>query len=223
MKKPAVDYRNFRLSKINSPEFSHLKLLIGWVVYFVMYFLTERLIPIESCHIIHSRLDDMIPFCEYFVIPYVGWYFLVFGSLLYFLFYNVESFTRLQKYIIFTQVVAMVIYILYPSIQLLRPDAFPRDNIFSRLVGVLYAADTNTNVFPSLHVGYSIAIASVWLKEKGASVLWKSFVVIFVILVCLSTAFIKQHSVLDAFAAAIMCLVAEVIVYRDFWKKKIKH
>ncbi|MBQ3224086.1 MAG: phosphatidic acid phosphatase, partial [Oscillospiraceae bacterium] len=148
MKKPAVDYRNFRLSKINSPEFSHLKLLIGWVVYFVMYFLTERLIPIESCHVIHSRLDDMIPFCEYFVIPYVGWYFLVFGSLLYFLFYNVESFTRLQKYIIFTQVVAMAIYILYPSIQLLRPDVFPRDNIFSRLVGVLYAADTNTNVFP---------------------------------------------------------------------------
>ena len=100
---------------------------------------------------------------------------------------------------------------------------FPRDNIFSRLVGVLYAADTNTNVFPSLHVGYSIAIASVWLKEKSAGVLWKSFVVVFVVLVCLSTAFIKQHSVLDAFAAAIMCLVAEVIVYRDFWMKKIKH
>ena len=223
MKKPAVDYRNFRLSKINSPEFSHLKLLIGWVVYFVMYFLTERLIPVESCHVIHSRLDDMIPFCEYFVIPYVGWYFLVFGSLLYFLFYNVESFTRLQKYIIFTQVVAMVIYILYPSIQLLRPDVFPRDNIFSRLVGVLYAADTNTNVFPSLHVGYSIAIASVWLKDKSASVLWKSFVVIFVVLVCLSTAFIKQHSILDAFAAAIMCLAAEVIIYRDWWKAKVSN
>lgn len=222
MKKPTVDYRTFRLSKINSPEFSHLKLLLGWVVYFVMYFVTERLIPVESCHIIHSRLDDMIPFCEYFVIPYVGWYFLVFGSLLYFLFYNVDSFTRLQKYIIFTQVVAMAIYILYPNMQDLRPDVFPRDNIFSRLVGVLYAADTNTNVFPSLHVGYSIAIASVWLKEKNASVLWKSFVVVFVILVCLSTAFIKQHSILDAFAAMAMCFVAEVVIYRDWWKRKMQ-
>lgn len=222
MKKPTVDYRNFRLSKINSTEFSHLKLLLGWVVYFVMYFVTERLIPVESCHVIHSRLDDMIPFCEYFVIPYVGWYFLVFGSLLYFLFYNVESFTRLQKYIIFTQVVAMAVYILYPNMQDLRPEAFPRDNIFSRLVGVLYAADTNTNVFPSLHVGYSIAIASVWLKEKSAGILWKSFVVVFVVLVCLSTAFIKQHSILDAFAAMAMCLVAEVVIYRDWWKSKIK-
>ncbi|MBQ8003676.1 MAG: phosphatase PAP2 family protein [Oscillospiraceae bacterium] len=222
MKTQTVDYRHFRLSKINSPEFSHLKLLLGWVVYFVMYFVTERLIPVESCHVIHSRLDDMIPFCEYFVIPYVGWYFLVFGSLLYFLFYNVPSFTKLQKYIIFTQVVAMAIYILYPNMQDLRPEIFPRDNILSRLVGVLYTADTNTNVFPSLHVGYSIAIASVWLKEKNASVLWKSFVVMFVVLVCLSTAFIKQHSVLDAFAAMAMCLIAEVIVYRDWWKTKIQ-
>lgn len=222
MKKPIVDYRNFRISKINSPEFSHLKLLLGWVVYFIMYFLTERLIPVENCHVIHSRLDDMIPFCEYFVIPYVGWYFLVFGSLLYFLFYNVESFTKLQKYIIFTQVVAMAVYILYPNMQDLRPEVFPRDNIFSRLVGVLYAADTNTNVFPSLHVGYSIAIASVWLKEKGACILWKCFVAVFVVFVCLSTVFIKQHSVLDGFASAAMCLVAEVIVYRDFWKVKIR-
>ncbi len=222
MKSPTVDYRNFRLSKINSPEFSHLKLLLGWVVYFIMYFLTEQFIPLESCHVIHSRLDDMIPFCEYFVIPYVGWYFLVFGSLLYFLLYNVESFTHLQKFIIFTQVVAMAVYILYPNMQDLRPESFPRDNIFSRLVGVLYTADTNTNVFPSLHVGYSIAIASVWLKEKNASVLLKSFVVMFVVLVCLSTAFIKQHSVLDGFASVAMCLIAEAIIYRDWWRKKIK-
>ncbi len=223
MKTPTVDYRNFRLSKINTPEFSHLKLLLGWVVYFIMYFLTEKLIPVESCHVIHSRLDDMIPFCEYFIIPYVGWYFLVFGSLLYFLLCNVESFTKLQKYIIFTQAVAMTVYILYPNVQNLRPEVFPRDNIFSRLIGVIYTADTNTNVFPSLHVGYSIAIASAWLKEKNASAIWKFFVVIFVILVCLSTVFLKQHSVLDGFASAAMCLVAEVVIYRDFWKAKIKH
>ena len=32
MKKPMVDYRQFRLSKLNTPEFSHLKLLGGWIV-----------------------------------------------------------------------------------------------------------------------------------------------------------------------------------------------
>ena len=31
MKKPVVDYRQFRLNKLNDPQFSHLKLLLGWV------------------------------------------------------------------------------------------------------------------------------------------------------------------------------------------------
>ena len=33
MKKPVVDYRKFRLSKLNDPEFSHLKLLLFWPFY----------------------------------------------------------------------------------------------------------------------------------------------------------------------------------------------
>ena len=41
MRPPVVDYRNFRLRKLNSQEFSHLKLLFGWVGYFTLYFLTE--------------------------------------------------------------------------------------------------------------------------------------------------------------------------------------
>ena len=95
MKKPVVDYRQFRLSRLNDPQFSHLKLLLGWVVYFLFYFLTENFIPPESCHVIHSRLDDMIPFNEYFLIPYCFWYFLIVLSLGYFALYNVENFRNL--------------------------------------------------------------------------------------------------------------------------------
>ena len=32
MKKPVTDYREFRLSKLNSPEFKHVKLLLFWSV-----------------------------------------------------------------------------------------------------------------------------------------------------------------------------------------------
>ena len=38
MRKPTVDYRSFRLSKLNTPEFSHLKLLFGWVEKKLSYF-----------------------------------------------------------------------------------------------------------------------------------------------------------------------------------------
>ena len=213
MKKPVVDYRAFRLQKINDPEFSHLKLLLGWIGYFTLYFLTENLIPAENCHPVHMWLDDVIPFNEYFLIPYVFWYLLIVFSLGYFLLYNVDSFKRLQTYIIVTQVAAMAIYILFPSRQDLRPTEFPRDNFLTQCVQVLYALDTNTGVCPSLHVAYSLGLASVWTKEKGANIWWKSFVVVAVILICLSTMFIKQHSAVDFFAALPVCLLAEFIVY----------
>ncbi len=82
MKKPVVDYREFRFSRLNEPRFSHLKLLAGWIVYFSMYFITENLIPAERCRPMHCFLDDLIPFHEGFAVIYVAWYFVVFGALL---------------------------------------------------------------------------------------------------------------------------------------------
>ena len=214
MKRPMVDYRAFRLSKVNDPQFSHLKLLLGWVVYFALYFLTENLIPAENCSPVHIWLDDLIPFCEYFVIPYVFWYLLIVISLVYFALYDTGSFRQLQIYFIITQLTAMAIYILFPSRQDLRPADFPRENVFTDIVRFLYAIDTNTGVCPSLHVAYSLGMVSVWTRAKGVSPWWKGFVVLAATLICLSTMFIKQHSTLDLFAALPLCLLAEIVVFR---------
>ncbi len=223
MKKPVVDYREFRLSRLRDPRFSHLLLLLGWVGYFCLYFLTENLIPAEICYPVHCWLDDLIPFCEWFLIPYVFWYALIVFSLLWFLLYNIENFKSLQKYIIITQVVAMIIYITFPNRQDLRPETFPRDNFLTQMIGLLYRFDTNTGVCPSLHVAYSLGIASVWIKDKDAHFLWKAFVVVAVILICLSTMFIKQHSAVDFFVALPVCLLAEVLVFgKSYWLKRLK-
>ena len=131
MRKPVVNYKNLRLSNIASPEYRHLLWLGGWLVYFALYFLTENLIPVENCYPVRGYLDDIIPFCEYFVIPYVGWYFLIVYSLLYFALYNPKNFANLQKYIIITQLVAMAIYIIFPTRQDLRPYEFTNDNFCS--------------------------------------------------------------------------------------------
>jgi len=223
MKQPIVDYRQFRFSKLRTKEFSHLLYLLAWPAYFLMYFITENFIPHSSCHVVYHWLDDIFPFCEYFVIPYVLWFALVAGSLLYYLLYNVKHFKLLMTFIIVTQVVAMIIYIVYPNRQDLRPEFFERDNIFTKIVGFLYSFDTSTNVCPSLHVSYSIGIASVWLKDKDASVLWKIFIVLFVISICLSTLFIKQHSIVDTFVAIPICILAEIIAFgKSYWRYKFK-
>ena len=172
MKKPVVDYREFRFSKLNTPQFSHMKLaILGWLFYFSFYFLTENLIPAEICHPIHCALDDMIPFCEYFAVFYVFWYLLVFGSLIY--------------------------------------------------TPFIYSFDTSTGVLPSLHVAYSMGILSVALKMPDLKKGWKWALGILVVLICLATAFVKQHSMLDVFAALPVSLVAELLVYwGDYWKPR---
>ena len=221
MKKPVVDYKQFRLKDIGKPQYRHLLFLIGWFGYFILFYLTERFIPYEACTPVHLPLDNLIPFCEYFVIPYVGWYFLILGSLLYFALYNPDNFKNLMKFIIVTQLVAMAIYIIFPNRQDLRPLVFERNNIFTQTVGLLYSADTSTNVCPSLHVGFSLAIASTFLKERSASWFTKTWITLFCFSVCLSVAFIKQHSVMDIFVALPMCLLAELIAFGPYWKKKV--
>lgn len=223
MKRAVVDYSGFRLDKLRHPRFSHLLLLLGWVGYLLLYVLTEALIPAERCIPVHTVIDDWIPFCEVFVIPYVLWYFLIAGSLLYFLLYDVDSFRSLQTFFIITQLVAIIAYILLPTRQDLRPAVFPRDNLLTRCVGFLYCVDTNTGVCPSLHAALSVAMASVWLKAKQIPVWWKGCVVILAVLICLSTMFIKQHSAVDVLAALPVCLLAEILVFGPYWKRKMKN
>ncbi|MBQ1770865.1 MAG: phosphatidic acid phosphatase [Clostridia bacterium] len=223
MKKQLVDYSGFTLRKLNDPRFSHIKLLGGWIAYFILYFVTENLIPVERCHPIHCALDDVIPFNEFFVIFYVGWFFLVAGSLAYTLFYDVPRFKKLQVFLMITQAVAMLCYILYPNRQDLRPEVFPRENLLTAVVRFLYFFDTNTGVCPSLHVAYSLGILSVGLKDESLAWWWKTALTLFVLTICAAVCFVKQHSAVDVFAGLAVALLAEVIVYgKDYWLPVIR-
>ena len=212
MRKPVVDYGEFRLSRMNEPRFAHVKLLGGWIVYFILYFLTERFIPESRFHVVHCALDDVIPFNEGFLILYCYWFFLVVGALLWFFLYDIRAFKRLQIFIMITQAVGMAAYIIWPSIQLLRPASFERDNILTRLMTFIYAFDTPTGVCPSLHVAYSLAIASVWCHQKEASIGIKAWMVLSAVMISISTAFVKQHSVVDICAAIPVGLLGEYLV-----------
>ena len=55
-------------------------LIFGILYLGCFFFIESRDVPI---HILHTPLDDWIPFCEYFIIPYVMWYLYVAGTVVY--------------------------------------------------------------------------------------------------------------------------------------------
>ena len=209
---PAVDYRNFRLSKLNTPEYRHLKLLLYWPMFGLFFLTVERLWIRETYSPISCPLDDLIPFCEFFLIPYLFWFVFLVGIHVYTLLYDVESFQRLMKFIMLTYSAAMVLYILFPNCQELRPVAFERDNIFTRFLEGFYQFDTNTNVCPSIHVASAMAMDLALCRSIPGRKRWVRVLAngVFV-LICLSTVFLKQHSIIDIFWGAVVTGVLHLV------------
>jgi len=150
---------------------------------------------------------------EWFLIPYVSWYLLIAGSLLWFLVRDVASFRNLQIYILITQVIGLLCFCLLPSRQDLRPEAFSGNNLLTRLTGLLYKLDTNTGVCPSMHVAWSLGLISTWIRKNGIPSIWRFLITAWCLLICVSVSFVKQHSVLDILAAVPVCLAAEWFVF----------
>ena len=46
MIKPSVDYRRFRFSRLNTPEFSHVWLLLYWPIFGLGFSYVERFYPV---------------------------------------------------------------------------------------------------------------------------------------------------------------------------------
>lgn len=210
-----VDYRKFRFHKINTPEFEHLKYLSYWLVFGAFFFVVERVWIRKDYYPIYCPLDDAIPFCEYFLVPYLFWFVFLVGAHIYTLLYDAESFKRLMKFIIISYSATMLIYILFPNCQELRPVVFERDNIFTRFIEGFYQFDTNTNVCPSIHVIGSVAVMlCAWHSKHFGTVGWRITFGMVALLISVSTVFLKQHSVLDILAAIPICVIAYMMSYQ---------
>jgi len=210
-----VDYRRFRLSRLNTPEFSHLKYLAYWPVFGLFFLTVERLWVRESYHPMHCAWDDAIPFCEYFLVPYLFWFVYLVGMHLYTLLFDPESFRKMMRFIMVSYTAAMVIYILFPNCQQLRPAVFSRDNVWTRFIAAWYQFDTNTNVCPSIHVIGALAVCfCAWHCPRLRGWGWRLAFGGSALLISVSTVFLKQHSVLDVLAALPVCAGAYWAVYR---------
>lgn len=192
-----------------------IPLLVSGAIYLSWFFYLEETVT-KKYRVIHMEMDNYIPFCEIFVIPYFLWFFYVAAEVMYFFFKNKDDYYRTCIFLFTGMFIFLIISTLWPNGHHLRPVTMPRDNIFTQMIAGLYKTDTPTNLWPSIHVynsiGAHLAIAHSkefanrkWIRI-GSLILSTSIV--------LSTVLIKQHSVFDVLTAFILSAIMYLVVYR---------
>ncbi len=165
--------------------------------------------------VIHTNLDDKIPFLEIFIIPYLFWFVYVSFSVLYFLIKkDKEAYFKLTAFLVTGMTLFLLISTFLPNIQYLRPIVMPRDNIFTHLVQMIYSSDTPTNLWPSIHCYNSIGTAIAISKSDRFSKKSKIVSTVFAISIILSTMFVKQHSVFDVVTAFLFSFIFYIVFYK---------
>ena len=181
-------------------------------VYLIMFFTIEHFIT-DNYWATQTVIDDYIPFVEYFAIPYDSWGPMLFVLGVFLILKDPESFRRYMWFIAIAFTTATIFCALVPNGQDLRPEAMPRQNLSSWLLQMTYDADTNTNVFPSVHVlGVVAAISAMWHSPKLKRV-WQIVGTVWFVIIAASTLLVKQHAFIDLVAGLVWGGVVYVIVY----------
>lgn len=190
-----------------------IKILSFWPIFGTMFWCLEKFNK-GRLHEVYCAWDDRIPFCEYFIIPYYFWFLFLIGMIIYGFFWDDDAFKNYMKFTIISYFTTLIIYLIYPTMQNLRPEEFVRNNIFVELAKHTYDTDTNTNVCPSIHVLGSMATYFAARKSKHfGSLTWRIIFFVIAASIILSTAFVKQHSVVDIISAIILGMIIYPIVY----------
>ena len=214
MKKPNKVAEFFYKAKLYIASHKYLLYILYLPIYFAMFFFAEHMINGSSDYwVSYTPLDDKIPFISWFVIFYYVWYPLMVGIGLWILFKDIPAFERYMKMIILGFTTSIIVFFIFPNGQNLRP-AYTGDDIFGRIIQHIYSIDTNTNVLPSIHVyGSVIAVIACYDTKTIKNGIVPAIYLFLGILVCASTLFIKQHSILDLYAGVGMAVPYFFIVY----------
>ena len=190
-------------------KYRHAWVLSYFLIYMPWFVYLEKRTDVRH-YMIHSPIDNHIPFIAV--------------TVAYFLIKDKWGFYRLCAFLFSGMTIFLIICTVFPNALNLRPTVFPRDNMFTDMVKVLYKTDTPTNVLPSIHVfnsiGAGIAISHSNDLKKHRWIQISAYIL--AALIILSTMFLKQHSVTDVIAAVTMACIIYPFVYVAADKKAPK-
>ena len=182
-------------------------------VYLTLFFIIEHFIK-DNYWATQTSIDYHIPFIPQFIVIYDSWSFLLFALGIYLIVKDPEGFRRYMWTILLTFFTATAFCALVPNGQDLRPAVMEQHNLFTWMVQYTYSLDTNTNVFPSVHVlGVLAALFAIWHTPGMTKWTWRVFSLIYGILIIASTLFVKQHAFIDVLAGLFLGTIGYVVVY----------
>ncbi|MGB4466246.1 MAG: CDP-alcohol phosphatidyltransferase family protein [Eubacteriales bacterium] len=198
--------------KLRLKKYDYLFYTLLVPLYILAFFVEERLI-VSDYHVVYLPVDDKIPFIVWFIYAYILWYpFLVCPGI----FFSIKDKNEFRRYvtaICFSFFSVLVIYALIPNGQDLRPSLDGLSGISVDILRLIYAADTNTNVCPSMHVIGCIIVVFAVFKSEYVSKKARLPVIIGAVIISISTLFIKQHSILDLIIGIPYGIVCGLIAY----------
>ena len=201
----------------------HFMLMFYFVIYLAWFIFLENHVTTHF-HVIHMDIDDYIPFCEFFIVPYLLWFAYIAVVIVYMGFQDKKEYFHLCAFLFTGMTLFLIISTVFPNGHFLRPTEFERDNIFTQLCAMLYSSDTATNLFPSIHVynsiGVHLAIANSGKTRRNRPVRLASGILM--VSIILATVFLKQHSMFDVLTAFFTASVVYLFEYIRSWEKAKK-
>lgn len=193
-------------------------LMLAYLPFHLLWFMFLEKIDFSDYTVMHCFLDDIIPFCEWFVIPYISWFVYMVIAGVYFLRYDAKAFENFCLSLFIGFFISMIIVSTWHTGQELRPQNLEVTNFPTWVLSLIYGFDTNTCVFPSMHIVGCVATAvnisaSSTLKKKT----WlQIFNWVWCVLIMLATMFIKQHSALDVIAGIALEVIVLLVVFKGW-------
>ena len=120
-------------------------------------------------YILHSPLDDLIPFNEWFVLPYCSWFLLLAGVTAALWWCDTASYDKLCMTMFSGMTFCLIVYMILPNGLELRPavETLGRDNPALRIMQLLWKADAAVNVCPSIHCQSSACMAMAFSQQQA--------------------------------------------------------
>lgn len=173
-------------------------------------------------HVITMGIDDLIPFCKYFVFFYFTYYWFSQLQLWLVSFGDKRKFYRLLIASALSCVISNICFLCY-QVKMIRPEITGTD-FFSSWVQWVYNHDGKAmNCCPSIHCVMGVAMIIGGYKTDKFPKWFQVLSIVFGVGCILSTVFIKQHYFIDLVLGTILMIVVYwlvLIVDKKLQKKK---